>query len=43
MELRDNPIIRGVLGESTFEKYYEGKKKEWNDKIFNKIEEVIKY
>lgn len=31
MELRDNPVIRDVLGEETFRKYYEGKKKEWND------------
>ena len=27
MELRDNPVIRDVLGEETFRKYYEGKRK----------------
>jgi len=31
MELRDNPVMRDVLGESTFQKYYNGKKQEWND------------
>lgn len=42
--LRDDSVIRGVLGEATFEKYYRAKKTEWDEyKVTVSEWEVQKY